>query len=162
MAAEIVFIAGSKEFYPEVGVAAVRLCDIGRFEDVHLRGNPLHLLRGKPLGACCDQSRIAAERGGGENIYPREIEEVLYSHPAVELATVIGVRDKIYGELPKAFIVLKEGKSVTTEEILKFCKENLADFKVPKYVEFREVLLMTPTGKIMKQALRDEEKAQRD
>ncbi|MHA1390647.1 MAG: class I adenylate-forming enzyme family protein [Promethearchaeota archaeon] len=99
---------------------------------------------------------------GGENIYPREIEEVLYSHPAVELATVIGVRDKIYGELPKAFIVLKEGKSVTTEEILKFCKENLADFKVPKYVEFRDVLLMTPTGKIMKQALRDEEEALRD
>jgi len=99
---------------------------------------------------------------GGENIYPREIEEVLYSHPAVSLATVIGVRDKIYGELPKAFIVLKEGKLATTEEILKFSKENLADFKVPKYIEFRDSLLMTPTGKIMKQALRDEEKAQGD
>jgi len=99
---------------------------------------------------------------GGENIYPREIEEVLYTHPAVSLATVIGVRDKIYGELPKAFIVLKEGKSVTTEEILKHCKENLADFKVPKYVEFRDKLLTTPTGKIMKQALRDEERAQGD
>ncbi|GAH33789.1 unnamed protein product, partial [marine sediment metagenome] len=96
---------------------------------------------------------------GGENIYPREIEEVLYSHPAVSLATVIGVRDKIYGELPKAFIILKEGKSVTPEEILKFCKENLADFKIPKYVEFRDDLPKTPTGKIMKQVLRDEEKA---
>ena len=99
---------------------------------------------------------------GGENIYPRDMEEVLYSHPAVSLATVIGIRDDIYGELPKAFVVLKEGKSVTTEEILKFCKENLADFKVPKYVEFRDDLLKTPTGKIMKQPLRDEDNAQKD
>jgi long-chain acyl-CoA synthetase len=96
---------------------------------------------------------------GGENIYPREIEEVIYSHPAVSLATVIGVRDKIYGELPKAFIVLKEGKTSTTEDIIAYCKKNLADFKIPKYVEFREDLPKTPTGKIMKQPLRDEEKA---
>ncbi len=94
---------------------------------------------------------------GGENIYPREIEEVLYSHPAVSLATVIGVWDKIYGELPKAFIVLKEGKSVTNEQIIEYCFKNLADFKVPKYVEFREDLPKTPTGKIMKQPLRKEE-----
>ncbi|MFX0028375.1 MAG: class I adenylate-forming enzyme family protein [Candidatus Hermodarchaeota archaeon] len=96
---------------------------------------------------------------GGENIYPREIEEVLYSHTAVSLATVIGVRDKIYGELPKAFIVLKEGESVTEEEIIDFCKQNLADFKIPKYVEFRDTLQQTPTGKIMKQPLREEEEA---
>jgi len=96
---------------------------------------------------------------GGENIYPREIEEVLYSHPDVSLATVIGVRDKIYGELPKAFIVLKEGKSVSDEEIIEYCKKNLADFKVPKYVEFRDDLPKTPTGKIMKQPLREEEEA---
>ncbi|HDZ18181.1 hypothetical protein LCGC14_1216330 [marine sediment metagenome] len=94
---------------------------------------------------------------GGENIYPREIEEVLYSHPDVSLATVIGVRDKIYGELPKAFIVLKEGKSVTDEQIIDYCKKNLANFKVPKYVEFRDDLPKTPTGKIMKQPLREEE-----
>ncbi len=98
---------------------------------------------------------------GGENIYPREIEEVLYSHPAVSLATVIGVRDKIYGELPKAFIVLKEGKTATAEDIIAYCKKNLADFKIPKYVEFRDDLLKTPTGKIMKQSLRDEEEAQK-
>jgi long-chain acyl-CoA synthetase len=98
---------------------------------------------------------------GGENIYPREIEEVLYSHPAVSLATVIGVRDKIYGELPKAFIVLKEGKSATEEDIIAYCKKNLADFKIPKYVEFRDDLLKTPTGKIMKQPLRDEDEAQK-
>ena len=94
---------------------------------------------------------------GGENIYPREIEEVLYSHPDVSLATVIGVRDKLYGELPKAFIVLKEGKSVTDEQIIDYCKKNLANFKVPKYVEFRDDLPKTPTGKIMKQPLREEE-----
>jgi long-chain acyl-CoA synthetase len=98
---------------------------------------------------------------GGENIYPREIEEVLYSHPAVSLATVIGVRDKIYGELPKAFIVLKEGKTATAEDIIAYCKKNLADFKIPKYIEFRGDLLKTPTGKIMKQSLRDEEEAQK-
>jgi long-chain acyl-CoA synthetase len=96
---------------------------------------------------------------GGENIYPREIEEVLYSHPAVLLATVIGVKDKIYGELPKAFIVLKEGESITAEEIIEYCRNNLADFKIPKYVEFRDDLEKTPTGKIMKQPLREEEES---
>ena len=96
---------------------------------------------------------------GGENIYPREIEEVLYSHPAVSLATVIGVRDKIYGELPKAFVVLKEGESITEEDIIDYCKQNLADFKIPKYVEFRDTLQQTPTGKIMKRPLREEEEA---
>jgi long-chain acyl-CoA synthetase len=96
---------------------------------------------------------------GGENIYPREIEEVLYSHPVVSLATVIGVKDKIYGELPKAFIVLKEGESITAEEIIEYCRNNLADFKIPKYVEFRDDLEKTPTGKIMKQPLREEEEA---
>jgi long-chain acyl-CoA synthetase len=98
---------------------------------------------------------------GGENIYPREIEEVLYSHPDVSLATVIGVRDDIYGELPKAFIVLKEGKSITEEEMIDYCKTKLADFKVPKYVEFRQTLEKTPTGKIMKQPLREEEEKKR-
>ncbi|MFX1328211.1 MAG: class I adenylate-forming enzyme family protein [Promethearchaeota archaeon] len=96
---------------------------------------------------------------GGENIYPREIEEVLYSHPAVSLGTVIGVKDKIYGELPKAFVVLKAGESLTEEELINYCKKHLADFKVPKYVEFRDDLPKTPTGKIMKQPLREEEAA---
>jgi long-chain acyl-CoA synthetase len=94
---------------------------------------------------------------GGENIYPREIEEVIYSHPDVSLATVIGVRDEIYGELPKAFVVLKEGKSVTEAEMIEYCKTNLANFKVPKYVEFRQSLEQTATGKIIKQSLREEE-----
>ncbi len=95
---------------------------------------------------------------GGENIYPREIEEVLYSHPSVSLATVIGVDDEIYGELPKAFIVLKENTILNEEEIKAFCKKNLADFKVPQYFEFRSDLPKNPTGKIMKNILREEEK----
>jgi len=98
---------------------------------------------------------------GGENIYPREIEEVLYSHPDVSLATVIGVRDDVYGELPKAFVVLKEGKSVTEDEMIEYCKAHLANFKIPKYVEFRQSLEQTPTGKIVKQSLREEEEKKR-
>ncbi|MFX0138370.1 MAG: class I adenylate-forming enzyme family protein, partial [Candidatus Hodarchaeota archaeon] len=93
---------------------------------------------------------------GGENIYPREIEEVLYTFPGVSLAAVIGVDDKIYGELPKAFIVMKEGQTTTAEEIIEYCKKNLAYFKVPKYVEFRDDLPKNPTGKIMKVPLREE------
>jgi len=87
-----------------------------------------------------------------KDIYPREIEEVLNSHPAVSFATVIGVRDNV-----KAFVVLKEGESITEEEIIEYCRKNLADFKVPKYVEFRDDLPKTPTGKIIKQPLREEE-----
>jgi len=98
---------------------------------------------------------------GGENIYPREIEEVLYSHPDVSLATVIGVRDDVYGELPKAFVVLKEDKSVTEDEMIEYSKTKLANFKVPKYVEFRQTLEQTPTGKIIKQSLREEEEKKR-
>lgn len=96
---------------------------------------------------------------GGENIYPREIEEVLYSFQGVSLAAVIGAHDDIYGEVPKAFVVLKEGATASAQEILAHCKSNLADFKVPKYVEFREDLPKNPTGKIMKVPLREEEKA---
>ncbi|MHA1649049.1 MAG: class I adenylate-forming enzyme family protein [Candidatus Helarchaeota archaeon] len=96
---------------------------------------------------------------GGENIYPREIEEVLYSFPGVSLAAVIGVPDEIYGEVPKAFVVMKEGATASADEIIAYCKKNLADFKVPQYVEFRDDLPKNPTGKIMKVPLREEEKA---
>ncbi|MFX0062346.1 MAG: class I adenylate-forming enzyme family protein [Candidatus Hermodarchaeota archaeon] len=98
---------------------------------------------------------------GGENIYPREVEEVLYSYPDVVEAAVIGVYDEIYGEVPKAFVVIKEGQTTTEDQILKHCKENLADFKVPKYIEFRDNLPKNPTGKIMKVPLREEEEAKR-
>ncbi|TFG05762.1 MAG: long-chain-fatty-acid--CoA ligase [Promethearchaeota archaeon] len=94
---------------------------------------------------------------GGENIYPREIEEVLYAFPGVSMAAVIGKSDEIYGEVPKAFVVMKEGETATAAEIIAHCKKNLADYKVPKFVEFRDDLPKNPTGKIMKVPLREEE-----
>ena len=94
---------------------------------------------------------------GGENIYPREVEEVLYAYPGVAEAAVIGVHDEIYGEVPKAFIVMKEDHPALEEDLLQHCRENLADFKVPQYVEFRSELPKNPTGKIMKGPLREEE-----
>ena len=73
---------------------------------------------------------------GGENIYPREIDEVLYQHPAVAAAATIGVPDPLYGEEVAAFIVLKEGVEASEDEIIAFCREHLADFKCPKSVRF--------------------------
>ena len=92
----------------------------------------------------------------GFNVYPREIEEVLYTHPKIAEAAVIGViHDGLRGEMPKAFIVLREGEEMTKEEVITYCQERIADYKVPGYVEFRESLPKTPTGKILKRALRE-------
>jgi len=90
---------------------------------------------------------------GGENIYPREIDETLYTHPAVQSAAVIGVSDKLYGEEVAAFIVLKEGANATEEEIITFCRERLADYKCPKKVYFVEDIPKGPTGKLLKREL---------
>lgn len=92
----------------------------------------------------------------GYNIYPRDIEEVLYEHPAVQEAVVIGVPDQYRGETVKAFVVLKAGKSVTEAELIAFCKENMSTYKVPRIVEFREQLPKTNVGKILRRALREE------
>jgi long-chain acyl-CoA synthetase len=94
----------------------------------------------------------------GFNVYPRDIEEVLYEHPAVQEAVCIGVPDPYRGEDVKAVIVLKAGKTVTEEEIVYYCKQNLAAYKVPRQVEFREQLPKTNVGKILRRALRDEVK----
>ena len=91
---------------------------------------------------------------GGENIYPREIEEILYQHPAVLEAAVIGVPDRVWGENVMAVIVLKEGVTVTEEEIIQFCKERLASYKKPKIVKFVKSLPKNPSGKILKYELR--------
>ncbi|WP_114165737.1 AMP-binding protein [Exiguobacterium sp. TNDT2] len=96
---------------------------------------------------------------GGFNVYPREIEEVLYEHPAVKEAVCIGVPDPYRGETVKAFIVTRDGVNVTENELDKHCREKLAAYKVPKLYEFREELPKTFVGKILRRVLVDEEKA---
>lgn len=95
---------------------------------------------------------------GGYNIYPREIEEVLYGHPAVMDAAAIGVPDAYRGESAKAFVVLKTGQTATSEELIAYCKQNLAPYKVPRSIEFRDTLPKTLIGKILRRELVAEEK----
>ena len=95
---------------------------------------------------------------GGYNIYPREIEEVLYTHPAVLEAAVVGVPHPYRGETVKAYLVLKPGEKVTAQEIESFCRKNLAAFKVPKQFEFRSSLPKNAVGKILRRVLREEAK----
>ena len=92
---------------------------------------------------------------GGENIYPREIEEFLYTHPAVESAQVVGVPDPRFGEEVCAWIKLRRGASVEEEAIRRFCKERLAYFKVPRYVTFVDEFPLTVTGKVQKFRIRE-------
>ncbi|WP_040208750.1 long-chain-fatty-acid--CoA ligase [Neobacillus jeddahensis] len=92
----------------------------------------------------------------GYNIYPRDIEEVLYEHPAVQEAVCIGVPDPYRGEDVKAVVVLKTGATVTEQEIIQYCRKNMAAYKVPRSVEFREQLPKTGVGKILRRALREE------
>ncbi len=94
---------------------------------------------------------------GGFNIYPRDIEEVLYAHPKIMEAAVAGIKDPYRGETLKAYIVLREGESMTEEEVVEHCKANLAPYKVPKLVEFREELPKTMIGKVLRRMLREEE-----
>jgi len=91
---------------------------------------------------------------GGQNIYPVEVEEVLYTHPAVALAAVIGIPDEIKGELAKAYIVRKEGAAATEKEIIDYVRGKIAKYKAPRMVEFVEALPQGPTGKILKRELR--------
>jgi long-chain acyl-CoA synthetase len=93
---------------------------------------------------------------GGFNVYPREVEEVLMSHQAVSLASVIGVTDDQHGEEVKAYVVLKEGASLSEQELIAWGKDQMAAFKYPRLVEFRESLPMTATGKILKKELKAE------
>jgi long-chain acyl-CoA synthetase len=93
----------------------------------------------------------------GENVYPREVEEVLYMHPKVKEAVVVGIPEEFKGEMIKAYIVLKDGAAATAEEIIGFCREQLSKFKVPKSVEFRSELPKTLVGKVLRRVLRDEE-----
>ncbi|MCX8117840.1 MAG: long-chain-fatty-acid--CoA ligase [Desulfobacterota bacterium] len=92
---------------------------------------------------------------GGENVYPREVEEVLYRHPAVLEAAVIGLPDEKWVERVHALIVLKEGARASAEEIIRFCKERIAGFKAPRSVEFVSSLPKSPQGKVLKKELRE-------
>ena len=91
---------------------------------------------------------------GGENVYPREIEEFLYTHPKISDVQVIGVPDQKYGEEVMAWIKLKDGQTATTEEMIEFCKGKIAHFKIPRYYKFTDDFPMTVTGKIRKMEMR--------
>lgn len=92
---------------------------------------------------------------GGENIYPREIEEVLYTHPKILEAAVIGLPDPTWGERIHAVVALKQGERLTEQEVTDYCKEHIASFKKPKSVEFVERLPRSPAGKVLKRILRE-------
>jgi long-chain acyl-CoA synthetase len=96
---------------------------------------------------------------GGYNVYPREVEEILYTHPKIKEAAVAGIPDPKWGEAVKAFVVLKEGQTASAEEIIDFCKQNMARYKVPAAVEFRDSLPKTLVGKVLRRVLVEETKA---
>ena len=98
---------------------------------------------------------------GGYNIYPTDVEAVLFEHPKVKEAAVVGVVDERRGETVKAFIVLKEGETTTEEEIIAFCRERLAAYKAPRIIEFRTDLPKSIIGKVLRRELREEEAAKR-
>ena len=99
---------------------------------------------------------------GGYNIYPREVEEVLYEHPAVLEAAVAGIADTYRGEVVKAYVVLRPGRQATVEELRDFAKSRLAAYKVPRVVEFRDDLPKTLIGKVLRRALVEEEQARKE
>ncbi len=95
---------------------------------------------------------------GGFNIYPREIDEVLFEHPKIAEAVSVGLPDDYYGEIIKAYVVLHEEETATEEEIIEYCKEKLAKFKVPRIVEFRDELPKSAIGKVLRRSLLEEER----
>jgi long-chain acyl-CoA synthetase len=94
---------------------------------------------------------------GGFNVYPRDVEDILFTHPKVQLVAVVGVPDAKSGEAVKAFIQLKPGETSTEKEILEWCKEHMAGYKRPKVIEFRDDIPMSNVGKVLRRVLRDEE-----
>jgi long-chain acyl-CoA synthetase len=93
---------------------------------------------------------------GGFKVWPREVEEVLFRHPAVREAAVVAIPDVYWGERPIAYIVLKEGRSATGEALIAYCQDHLAPFKAPCLIKFRDELPKLPTGKVLRRVLRDE------
>jgi len=97
---------------------------------------------------------------GGYNVYPREIEEVLFEHPAVKEASVLGVPDPYRGETVKAYIVVKEGWQVSEMQLDRWCRDRLASYKVPKQYEFRSSLPLSLIGKVLRRKLREEQNSE--
>ena len=97
---------------------------------------------------------------GGYNIYPRDVEEVLYEHPAVQEAVVVGVPDPYRGQNVKAVLVVKQDQNVTVQQLEEYCRQHLAAYKIPRIFEFRESLPKTAVGKILRRVIQDEAKAQ--
>ena len=93
---------------------------------------------------------------GGFNLYPREIEETLHQHPAVSEAAVVGIPDEEKGEIPAAFVILKEGNEASEKEIIDFCRKRMAVYKAPRKVCFKAELPRNPSGKILKRRLKDQ------
>ncbi|MFC6114224.1 class I adenylate-forming enzyme family protein [Sporosarcina thermotolerans] len=93
---------------------------------------------------------------GGENVYPVEVEEVLFQIPSLLEATVVGVPHEVLGEVPKAYVVIKENHTLTEDEIKEYCMNNLAKFKVPMEVEFLDELPRNASGKVLKHVLRSQ------
>ena len=92
---------------------------------------------------------------GGFNAYPAEIENILCDHPAISQAAVIGIDDDRMGEVAKAFIVLKPSQTLNAETLMHWCKENMANYKVPREIEFTKDLPTNAAGKVMKYVLKD-------
>ncbi|MBA2448142.1 MAG: AMP-binding protein, partial [Chloroflexi bacterium] len=90
----------------------------------------------------------------GFKVYPREVEEVLFTHRAVKEAAVVGMPDALYGEQVKAFVVAQSGVDVDPDGLIAYCRERIAEFKVPRAVELVEALPKSPTGKVLKRELR--------
>jgi long-chain acyl-CoA synthetase len=99
---------------------------------------------------------------GGFNVYPREIDEVLFEHPKVAEVVAAGIPDDYYGEVIKAYVVLREGEEATEQELLDFCKERLAKYKVPRKIEFRQELPKSAIGKVLRRVLVEEEKQKKN
>jgi fatty-acyl-CoA synthase len=97
---------------------------------------------------------------GGENIYPREVEEFLYGHPLIRDVQVIGVPDEVYGEEVMAWVILKAGAAVSDAELVEWCRGRITHFKVPRYWRFVDAFPMTVSGKVQKYKLREDARAQ--
>src|SRR5262249_46897660 len=129
----------------------------GAIEDGWFRTGDVATMDGEGYFRLVDRKKDLINPGGFK-VWPREVEEVLYDHPAVRLAAVIGVPDDYRGEAVKAYVVVREEhrERLDAAELIEFCRARLTAYKVPRLVEFRAELPITPTGKLLRRLLRDD------